>query len=112
MISDMAIPEEVICAENARQFITTNISFQSDSAGTTVTNNIVENNDVDHAYEDNQSVEHKSFNENEVVPIEHRKTLFSSDNIFGLRLNFKNVLDLPNTYFSISGTYRFVDKGE
>lgn len=108
----MAIPEEVICAENSRQFITVNTSFQSDSIGTTTeTNNIVENNDVDHAYEDNQSVKHKSFDENEVVPIEHRKTLFSSDNIFGLRLDFKNVLDLPNTYFSISGAYRFLDKG-
>lgn len=108
----MAVPEEVICAENSKQFITTNTSFQSDSVTATETNNIVENNDVDHAYE-NQSVEHKSLNENEVVPIEqqHRKTLFSSDNIFGLRLDFKNVLDFPNTYFSISGTYRFVDKG-
>lgn len=111
MISDVAIPEEIICAENSKQFITANTSFRSDSVGTTETNNIVENNDVDHAYEDNQSVEHKSFNENGVVSIEHRKTLFSSDNIFGLRLDFKNVLDFPNTYFSVSGTYRFVDKG-
>lgn len=115
MISDVAIPDEVICAENSQQFITTNTSFRSDSATgstTTETNNIIdENNDVDHAYEDNQSVEHKSFNENEVVAIEHSKTLFSSDNIFGLRLDFKNVLDFPNAYFSVSGTYRFVDKG-
>lgn len=107
----MAIPEEIICAENSKQFITTNTSVRSGSLDTTETNNVVENNDVDHAYEDNQSVTHKSFSENEVVFIEHRKTLFSSDNIFGLRLVFKNVLELPNSYFSISGKYRFLDKG-
>lgn len=109
----MAIPEEVICAENSKQFITTNISLRNGSVAAIETNNIGENNDVDHAYEDNQSVEHKSFNENEVVSIaqQQRKTLFSSDYIFGLRLDFKNVLEFPNAHFSISGTYRFVDKG-
>ncbi|XP_037030740.1 uncharacterized protein LOC119070492 [Bradysia coprophila] len=111
MISDTAIPEEVICAENAGQFVTTNTSLQSDSVDATVTNNIVEKSDVDHTYEDNQSAGHKSFNGNEVVAVERRKTLFSSDNIFGLRLDFKHALDFPNTYFSISGSYRFVDKG-
>lgn len=109
----MAIPEEVICAENARQFVTTNTSLQSDSMDTTETNNIVEKSDHS-TYEDNQSIEHKSFNGNgnEVVAIERRKTLFSSDNVFGLRLDFKHVLDFPNSYFSISGSYRFVDKGK
>lgn len=110
MISDTAIPEEVICAENAGQFVTTNTSLQSDSMGTTETNNVVGKSYIDRTYEDNQSVEHKSFNGNEVV-VRHR-TLFSSDNIFGLRLDFKHVLDFPNTYFSISGSYRFVDRGK
>lgn len=109
MISDMAIPEEVICAENSQQFIRTtkNTSF----ASTTETNHIEENNDIDRTYEDNQSVEHKSFNENEVIRFEHRKTVFSSENVLGLRLYFKKIINFPNTYFSVSGIYRFVDKG-